>query len=258
MPHLGRGEVMKKVIHFDGCGAAFPYSVGYALHLLERYALDRSVHFSGVSSGGIVAAFMAFGVDPLRSIPAAFRLQKEASHRALGLMGVWRKMLERYYAEILPDDYDYNRSRRLHIRVTHLDFRPRFVRRFDSKNDLVEALMASQHIPFFLDWKPLARYRGRFCFDGQWFSKARPFGKEVPTLDVAPVSSLLKKSSVPFREVFTRKSPERIYGLLRKGYEDAGRNGRRLEALGLKWRRGGSRGVEWAVEWLRPQLEAPE
>lgn len=245
---------MKKVIHFDGCGAAFPYSVGYALHLLERYVLDQTVHFSGVSSGGIVAALVAFGVDPLRSIPTAFRLQQEAQHRPLGLMGVWRKMLERYYAEILPNDYNYARSTRLHIRVTHWDFHPRFVRRFDSKGDLIDALMASQHIPFFLDWKPFARYQGSFCFDGQWFSKARPFGEKVPTFNVAPVGSFFKKSSVPFHEVFTRKSPERIYELLRHGYTDAGMAAPQLENLGFKARKG-RRGIEWAVEWLEPRLQ---
>jgi hypothetical protein len=42
------------------------------------------------------------------------------------------------------------------------------VNRFDSKEDLIEAVMASAHIPFFLDGRPFLQYKERPCWDGSF------------------------------------------------------------------------------------------
>jgi hypothetical protein len=34
------------------------------------------------------------------------------------------------------------------------------VSHFESKQDLIEALMASVHVPFAIDWRPVASYKG--------------------------------------------------------------------------------------------------
>lgn len=39
---------------------------------------------------------------------------------------------------------------------------------FDSKVDLIEAVMASAHVPFFLDGRPFLQYRERLCWDGSF------------------------------------------------------------------------------------------
>jgi hypothetical protein len=42
------------------------------------------------------------------------------------------------------------------------------ISQFDSKQDLIEAVMASAHVPFFLDGRPFFRYRERLCWDGSF------------------------------------------------------------------------------------------
>jgi hypothetical protein len=42
------------------------------------------------------------------------------------------------------------------------------VAQFDSKDDLIEAVMASAHVPFFLDGRPFLKYREKLCWDGSF------------------------------------------------------------------------------------------
>jgi hypothetical protein len=42
------------------------------------------------------------------------------------------------------------------------------VSQFESKQDLIEAVMASAHVPFFLDGRPFLRFRERLCWDGSF------------------------------------------------------------------------------------------
>lgn len=39
---------------------------------------------------------------------------------------------------------------------------------FQTKAELIEANMASVHVPFFLDYKPFAKYQERVCIDGSF------------------------------------------------------------------------------------------
>lgn len=45
---------------------------------------------------------------------------------------------------------------------------PLQVNRFDSKEDLIESVMASAHVPFFLDGRPFLQYRDEACWDGSF------------------------------------------------------------------------------------------
>ena len=42
------------------------------------------------------------------------------------------------------------------------------VNEFESKADLIEAMMASAHVPFVLDGRPFLKFRGRRCWDGSF------------------------------------------------------------------------------------------
>jgi hypothetical protein len=42
------------------------------------------------------------------------------------------------------------------------------VNQFDSKQDLIESVMASAHVPFFLDGRPFLKYREQLCWDGSF------------------------------------------------------------------------------------------
>jgi hypothetical protein len=42
------------------------------------------------------------------------------------------------------------------------------VNEFQSKVDLIEAMMASAHVPFALDGRPFLRFRGKRCWDGSF------------------------------------------------------------------------------------------
>ena len=42
------------------------------------------------------------------------------------------------------------------------------VTKFESKADLIEAIMASAHVPFFLDGRPFLNFRGKWVWDGSF------------------------------------------------------------------------------------------
>jgi hypothetical protein len=221
------------LLHFSGCGAAFPYSLGYAAQLRDAFNLDRNVHFSGVSAGALVAVCLRLQVELPFAAELAYRYQQQLSKRRLGLFGVWRQLLVPYYHELLPDNIAYDRLDRLHIKVTYINGQSTFIDRFDSKDDLVDAILASQHIPFFLDLKPWGRFRGRRCLDADVL--CRPIYPAMKRkLIVSPYDKESGYSShIGFFESLSRKSRKRIQELQTIGYDRAQRNFSKHQSLGL-------------------------
>lgn len=72
----------------------------------------------------------------------------------------------RWLDALLPEDAHVQCSGRVTVVITHVpSLGLRGISQFESKADLIEALMASVHVPFVIDWRPLASYRGEL---GAW------------------------------------------------------------------------------------------
>jgi hypothetical protein len=157
-------------VHWAGSGIYFWWQLGAMDYLARRYDLTR-VPQAGASGGALLAALARCGVDAEAITESAYRLSLEHGvwERPLGLVGVWGRIIEAWLDELLPDDAAARcNGGGLQVVVTRL---PRFeqvpVEQFADKRDVLDAVMASAHVPFFLDGRAARPYRGAPCVDGQ-------------------------------------------------------------------------------------------
>ena len=84
------------------------------------------------------------------------------------IVGVWGRLVREWLQELLPEDAHERCASWCGICVLEvLPLRRRAVATFETRDDLIECLMASVHIPFLLDYKPFSSFRGKLCIDGE-------------------------------------------------------------------------------------------
>lgn len=93
---------------------------------------------------------------------------------------------------------------------------------FESKADLIEAVMASSHVPFFLDGKPFMRFRDRLCWDGSfpdfvYFENSQFLKRGDTTLIVD--YSMDEELEWTRGDFLKLRSYEETIGLIDKGYD---------------------------------------
>ena len=202
----------KKIIHFRGNATGFFNYIGCGLFLRHHYDL-REVKFSGCSSGAIISAIMALEVDFNRAVIIPFQLRPNGN-KQLALMGNWKRKLRAYLESILPANKNYIHLEGLRVGVQFMDgFQ--FFNSFQSKDDLVNCLLASTHIPFFMDYKPFDKFRGKKCVDGDIFSRYERL-KEKGTMYL--------NYEVPFRKGVSLKTEKEVIQLIKNGFIEAAQN----------------------------------
>ncbi len=99
-------------------------------------------------------------------------LGRSLSTRAgLGTIGNVRSVTEEYANLVLPEDAHVRSSGRLHVSIVRVNKKPPFlesvfVNEFRSREDLIQALLTSSHVPLYMDTKVTSEFRGRTCVDG--------------------------------------------------------------------------------------------
>lgn len=133
--------------------------------MAQRYDLDR-VHLRGASAGGLAVTLAACGVSALDAAEAAhaLSLQRGIFDRPAGLAGVWGGVVRDWLDELLPGDAAARCAGRLKLVVTAVpSLRLSALDCFQTRGELIDACLASAHVPFFLDGRGTARFReGRF------------------------------------------------------------------------------------------------
>ena len=140
-------------------------------YLGERYDLDpANCRLLGASAGALAIVLHACGVDFRHATRVAYRLAEENDlyERRLALVGVWGRLVREWLQELLPEDAHERCASWCGICVLEvLPLKRRAVTTFETRDDLIECLMASVHIPFLLDYKPFSSFRGKLCIDGE-------------------------------------------------------------------------------------------
>jgi len=122
----------------------------------------KGIQFVGASAGALVTTLGACGVSPDVAIDSAYRLSNEEKlwDKKLGLLGIWGGLVRRWLDEILPHDaHDICRGRLKLVVTDVLRRRQVYLEDFSDKKDLIDANMASIHIPLFLDFGPFSFYK---------------------------------------------------------------------------------------------------
>ncbi|XP_033216010.1 patatin-like phospholipase domain-containing protein 2 isoform X2 [Belonocnema kinseyi] len=156
-------------LSFAGCGFLGIYHVGVAV-CFKKYAphllLDK---ISGASAGAIAACCLLCDL-PLGEVTSnVLRLAKEARQRALGpfspsfnVQDILLESLQKF----LPEDAHLKVNGKLHVSLTRVyDYKNVIVSQFNSKEDLLQALLASSFIPVFSGLLP-PRFHGIRYMDG--------------------------------------------------------------------------------------------
>ncbi|XP_071452365.1 1-acylglycerol-3-phosphate O-acyltransferase Pnpla3-like [Hetaerina americana] len=166
-------------LSFAGCGFLGIYHVGVAV-CFKKYAPHLLLEkISGASAGAIAACCLLCDL-PLGEITSdVLRVVTEARSKTLGpfspSFNVQNVLLEGL-EKVLPEDAHIRVSGKLHISLTRVyDGRNVIVSQFNSKEDLLQALLASSFIPMFSGILP-PRFHGVRYMDGG-------FSNNLPTLD---------------------------------------------------------------------------
>jgi hypothetical protein len=162
----GRKVVTSPGFSFSAAGLLFPYHLGVAKFLLEKGYIKDTTPLAGSSAGAIVCAVVASGASMEEALEATKILAEDCRRRgtAFRLGAVLRDVLEKF----LPDDVHTRSNGRVRVAVTEILWRPKglLVDRFDSKEDLINAVFTSSFIPGYLAPRPATRFRNRLCIDG--------------------------------------------------------------------------------------------
>jgi len=132
----------------------------------------------GVSAGAISSVFLVCGVCIDRAVERAFELSHmfDLSTRTFGVIGIWGYIVRIWLDEILPNDCANICSGKCTIFLQSIPptrpfpfpfSQPTPISAFQSKADIIDAIMASCHLPILLDLAPFAQFRNKWYVDGQ-------------------------------------------------------------------------------------------
>lgn len=215
---------LQENLSFCGCGFLGIYHVGVA-SCFHEYAPQLSMHkISGSSAGALVAvAHICGNLQLAYATTDILRVAIEARARALGplhpsfdINAIVRDALERG----LPDDVHLKVSGKLHISLTRLDdLENVIVSKFDSKEDLIQALICSCFIPCWSGFVP-PRYKGVAYIDGGFSNNllilddktvtVSPFAGEA---DICPRDDVCDSLSICISNTTLSMTPHNLYRL---------------------------------------------
>jgi hypothetical protein len=154
-----------------------------------RENCDLKVPILGASAGSLTGSCYLNDVDFDHALRRAIdiSIEQRVADRKAGLVGILGSLVETWLNDIIPENISTSTSTQLHVAVTpvlkYASLSPYCVSGFQSKSDLVSALMASCHVPMFMDGKPSIQYRGDQVIDGSfWYFVTKDRTKGLPLL----------------------------------------------------------------------------
>jgi hypothetical protein len=212
-----------------GSGLFFWWQLGAVAYLRGRYDLSK-VEQVGASGGALAAALAACDVCPDATMDVALELSDRYGvwSRPLGLMGVWGRIVEEWLDALLPEDAHERCSGRVGVVYTVLPSCEQVVaREFATRRDLIECLLASAHVPLFLDFRLARPVRGALAVDGSFpdffteqNSAAVTAAGEALVFDYYSDARLVRGSRL---DMLALREPDAIRHVMRLGYEYAHR-----------------------------------
>ncbi|KAK9804463.1 hypothetical protein WJX73_004309 [Symbiochloris irregularis] len=217
------------VLSGGGGGIFFFWQLGIIKYLEEHFDLTK-VEARGASAGALIATLAVCNVDPRKALDLAHSLSVEAGlfDRKFKLAGVWGGLIRAWLYGLLPSNAADLVRGRLKLVVTDVRHRLKQVAitDFENNKDLVEANLASVHVPFFLDYRPFASYRGRPYVDGSLADFVRGDNSALLMAEGrAVVLDYFQDDQLQYKRMDFLKLPshEQALALMDKGYAFAER-----------------------------------
>lgn len=221
------------LVYFTGAGTYLWWQLGVAKYIQET--LDRddilNLRFAGASAGSATATLLLTNADFDKAPQLAIDIAKryDVFSRKTGLTGICGEMMRIWLDEMIQDEnFNIQDLQKLSIALTPSIGSPKLVDSFQSKSDLLDAIMASCHVPIFMDGKVLTSYKGEPVLDGSfWYfvTKNRYNGLPIPQntdlnkltwVDYSDDEAFLQRMSGNFLEL---TKPEMTYEMMQYGYD---------------------------------------
>ncbi|UPR00725.1 PNPLA domain-containing protein [Chloropicon primus] len=154
---------------FSAGGLLFPYFVGNAVALKRLGLVSDETVFAGSSAGSLISACLVCDLSAEELMGNLLEMYRQL--REEGTVGNVRSVVETYANMVFPDDVHVRANGRLNVSITRVNKQSPFlqsvyVNDFESKEDLIQALLTSSHVPLYMNTKVTSTYRGLTCVDG--------------------------------------------------------------------------------------------
>uniref|UniRef100_A0A3Q2PU12 triacylglycerol lipase n=1 Tax=Fundulus heteroclitus TaxID=8078 RepID=A0A3Q2PU12_FUNHE len=211
-------------ISFAGCGFMGIYYVGVISCILERFPrfVQDASKIYGASAGALMAAVVTLGIPLDKCCTDLMHMAKEARKHKLGPLHPAYNLLQlvqESLLEKLPEDAHVRVSGKLCLSLTRVsDGKNLLVSQFDSRDELIQALICSCFVPLYCGVVP-PTYRGVYYVDGAVSDNlprcqlgrtitVSPYAGES---DLCPRASTLTFHEVRFNNVSIHVNPENLY-----------------------------------------------
>ncbi|XP_074605906.1 patatin-like phospholipase domain-containing protein 2 [Acropora palmata] len=178
---------------FSGCGFLGIYHIG-VMSCLKENAVDflkRVRCYGGASAGAFAAAGLVMDLSIQEVAEPVIRLTNRAKSLSFGPLHPSFQLVQAVrtaFQKMLPDNAHEIASGRLHISLTRVpDFTNLIVSEFSSKDDLIEALVATSFVPLYSGIFP-SIFRGEYYVDGGISDNLPQHFTEGETITVSPFS----------------------------------------------------------------------
>ncbi|XP_077991575.1 patatin-like phospholipase domain-containing protein 4 [Glandiceps talaboti] len=180
-------------ISFCGCGFLGIYHIGVATSLFQNGGdfVHRLKRYAGASAGSLAAVALATMPDKLdKCRDMIYNMAKETRSKTLGALTPGFNLSSKLHDlldDLLPPDAHQLASNKLHISVTSLHGKKnRLISNFDTREELIQALLCSCHIPYYMGRK-FPRFQGQKYMDGGYTDNLPQFN-DASTVKVSPFS----------------------------------------------------------------------
>jgi len=177
-------------ISFSGCGFIGLYHVGSAacIQTFAPFLLQHKI--AGASAGAMAAAALIGNVPLTEMTRNVLDVVTRAQEKILGPLNPafnLNNMLKEGLERVLPDDIHSVANHRLHISLTRASDRSNIiVSEYESKEDLINVILASSFIPF-VSGLSIPRYKGELVVDGCYSDNVPKFNGGN-TITISPFS----------------------------------------------------------------------
>ncbi|CAL5219418.1 g1247 [Coccomyxa viridis] len=156
----------KLAFGFSAGGLLFPYYIGVVEQLEDLGVLSERTPLAGSSAGSLIAACYHSGLTAKTVTEACLVLADDC--RVNGTRGRLGEVLSTFLHDLLPEDAHERCRNKTFVAVTKAWPRPQgqIISEFESREDLIESLLTSCHIPWWFAGSLGRNFRGSLHYDG--------------------------------------------------------------------------------------------
>lgn len=131
----------------------------------------------GASAGAITSSLLISKVNFDDSLELAHQYSEyhQIHKNPFGFAGIWADLIRQWLNELIPPDINQNDLQNIYIlATTSKSFETILLSNLQNKQELIDACLASAHLPYFMNGKFATKYKDYYFIDGSIRSYLTP------------------------------------------------------------------------------------